>query len=223
MIGDLIEDGIALTRAARIPLSARSVLSTIAQNDSFAIAILVRARQSLANAHIPVLGRALRQIQASLYGIEIDTEVTLGHGVYFIHTLGTVIGGTSKIGDRVRFYGNNTVGTAKENGYPVIESNVEVGCGARVLGPITVGARSFIGANAVVLDDVPPDSIAVGVPARVIPRRPKEDHRDEYQGDQSERDHRFGRAHVSGAPSDLAAHLDSRSGGTVANAGDRPD
>ena len=60
----------------------------------------------------------------------------------FVHTVGIVIGGTARVGSRVRFMGSNTVGTAKDNGYPVIEDDVEVGAGARILGPIRVGARS---------------------------------------------------------------------------------
>jgi serine O-acetyltransferase len=63
------------------------------------------------------------------------------------------------------------VGTAKDNGYPVIEDDVIVGAGARILGPIRVGARSSIGANAVVLEDVPPDSVVVGIPAKRVRRK----------------------------------------------------
>ena len=66
--------------------------------------------------------------------------------------------------------GNNTVGTARDNGCPVIEDDVEVGCGARILGPVRIGARAVIGANAVVLADVPADALAVGAPARIITR-----------------------------------------------------
>jgi serine O-acetyltransferase len=85
--------------------------------------------------------------------------------------LGTVVGGDSKIGPRVRILGNNTIGTAKDNGCPVIDEDVEIGVGARILGPIRIGARAQIGANAVVLQDVPPDSFAAGVPATIRPRK----------------------------------------------------
>jgi len=88
-----------------------------------------------------------------------------------VHPVGTVVGGTARVGDRVRFMGNNTVGTAKDNGYPIIENDVIVGAGARILGPVRIGARSVIGANAVVLSDVPPDSVAVGIPARWTAKR----------------------------------------------------
>jgi serine O-acetyltransferase len=90
--------------------------------------------------------------------------------VYFVHTSGIVLGGDSRVGDRVRFYGSNTLGTVHDDGYPTIEDDVWLGVGARVLGPITIGARSRIGANAVVLKDVPPDSVAVGVPAQIKSR-----------------------------------------------------
>jgi serine acetyltransferase len=66
--------------------------------------------------------------------------------------------------------GNNTVGSAKDNGCPVIEDDVLVGCGARILGPIRIGARAQIGANAVVVTDVPADAVAVGVPAVIRTR-----------------------------------------------------
>jgi serine O-acetyltransferase len=129
--------------------------------------------RSLSRAlHIPGVNHMLRVVQTAIHGIEIGNAVTLGSGVYFVHPHGIVIGGDSRIGDRVRFYGNNTVGTAKDNGYPTIEDDVTIGAGARILGPVTIGARSVIGANAVVLADVPPDSVATGVPAKVRPRKP---------------------------------------------------
>jgi serine O-acetyltransferase len=106
----------------------------------------------------------------TLFGIEIGKDVTLGHGVYFVHTSGIVIGGDSRIGNRVRFYGSNTIGTAKDNGYPVIEDDVWIGAGARILGPITIGAGARIGANAVVLTSVPAGAVAVGIPAKVVAR-----------------------------------------------------
>lgn len=106
----------------------------------------------------------------AVFGIEIGKDVELGPGVYFVHTLGVVIGGNAKVGARVSFMGNNTVGTAKDNGYPIIEEDVVVGCGARILGPVRVGARAKIGANAVVLSDVPPDTVVIGIPAKPVGR-----------------------------------------------------
>ena len=73
-------------------------------------------------------------------------------------------------GPQATLYGSNTIGTAKDDGYPVIEDDVWIGAGARILGPIRIGARSRIGANAVVVTDVPPDSVAIGIPAKVRPR-----------------------------------------------------
>lgn len=164
----LLEDAIELARAETgREVTLREALSTALVLDSYSILATTRAREAARRLHVPGVGRALRFAQMALYGIEIGKDVELGRGVYFVHSLGIVIGGTAKIGDRVRFLGNNTVGTASDNGYPVIEDDVYVGCGARILGPIRVGARSVIGANAVVLRDVPPDSLAVGVPAVV--------------------------------------------------------
>jgi serine O-acetyltransferase len=105
-----------------------------------------------------------------VFGIEINNAVELGNGVYFVHPISIVIGGDAKVGARCRFYGSNTLGTAKDDGYPTLEEDVVVGAGARILGPVRVGARAQIGANAVVLQDVPPDHVAVGIPARIMPK-----------------------------------------------------
>ena len=139
-------------------------------HDGFAVLLLHRMREKARRWRIPLVNTLLRRMQMILFGVEIGNGVKFGSGVYFVHTLGTVVGGTSQVGARVRFLGNNTLGTAKDNGYPIIEDDVLIGCGARILGPVRVGARSVIGANAVVLADVPPDSTAVGLPARVISR-----------------------------------------------------
>jgi serine O-acetyltransferase len=139
--------------------------------DSAAVVAIHRVREAARRFHVPLLNRTLRLTQLAMYGIEIGNNVTLGSGVYFVHTLGVVIGGDAKIGDRVKFMGNNTVGTAKDNGYPVIEDDVVVGCGARILGPVRIGKGAVIGANAVVLSDVPAGAVATGIPAVI--RQPK--------------------------------------------------
>jgi serine O-acetyltransferase len=163
-------DAIHLARAARrtgTPADARRMLRT----DAWMLLALFRAREVALRYRIPVLNRLLRQVQMILGGVELGNDITLGPGVYFIHSLGTVVGGHARVGARVRFLGNNTVGAAHDDGHPVIEDDVEVGCGARILGPVRIGARAVIGANAVVLTDVPADHVAVGVPARILPKR----------------------------------------------------
>lgn len=134
-------------------------------SDGFQALFLHRLRQSVRRHRIPVVNHLLRRATTVLFAMEIGNDVSLGDGVSFVHTLGTVLGGDAQIGARVRFMGNVTVGTAKDNGYPVIEDDVVVGAGARILGPIRVGRGAVIGANAVVLQDVPAGAVATGIPA----------------------------------------------------------
>jgi serine O-acetyltransferase len=171
MIRTMIADAVELARAGAGEVSLRSVAHAVLGTDSFRITALQRIRELATAARVPLVNHLLRVAQTALFGIEIDRGVTLGKGVYLVHPLGTVIGGDARIGDRVRFYGNNTVGTVRDDGYPTIEEDVRVGAGARILGPVRIGARAQIGANAVVLTDVPADAVAVGVPARVLPPR----------------------------------------------------
>ena len=146
--------------------------------DGYKVLLTTRLRESARRWHIPGANHALRLATSIVYGIEIGNEIELGDGVNFAHTLGTVIGGTSKVGARVKFMGNNTVGTAKDNGCPVIEDDVVVGCGARILGPIRIGKGAFIGANAVVLSDVPAGAVVSGIPAKIHTRRSDGEHSD---------------------------------------------
>lgn len=103
-------------------------------------------------------------------GISIHPGVALGRRVRIWHHSGIVITART-IGDDVQIRQNTTIGERRRggaDGWPVIEDRVDIGCGACILGGITVGRDSVIGANAVVLIDVPPGSVAVGVPARVV-------------------------------------------------------
>lgn len=138
--------------------------------DGYKVLFMSRVRESARRWHVPGVNHALRLVTTVLYSIEIGNDIELGEGINFTHTLGTVIGGTSKVGARVKFMGNNTIGTAKDNGCPVIEDDVVIGCGARVLGPIRVGRGAFIGANSVVLTDVPPGAVVSGIPAKIHTR-----------------------------------------------------
>src|SRR4051794_35479693 len=162
--------GAATVAEVGTPTPKEAVKVALSQ-DGYKVLLTTRIRESARRWHVPGVNHALRLATTVLYGIEIGNEIELGDGVNFAHTLGTVIGGTSKVGARVKFMGNNTVGTAKDNGCPVIEDDVVVGCGARILGPIRIGKGAFIGANAVVLADVPPGAVASGIPAKIhMPR-----------------------------------------------------
>lgn len=104
-------------------------------------------------------------------GIEIHPGATIGKGLFIDHGMGVVIGETTEIGDNCTLYQNVTLGgTGKEHGkrHPTLGNNVMVGSGAKVLGPFKVGDNARVAAGAVVLDEVPANATAVGVPARVV-------------------------------------------------------
>ncbi len=104
-------------------------------------------------------------------GIEIHPGAQIGRRLVIDHGMGIVIGETAQIGDDVLLYQGVTLGgTGKDKGkrHPTIGDNVLIGSGAKVLGPFTVGAGSRVAAGAVVLEEVPPDATAVGVPAKVV-------------------------------------------------------
>lgn len=104
----------------------------------------------------------------AILNIEIHPACKIGKRLFIDHGTGIVIGETSEIGDDVTIYHGVTLGgTGKDcvKRHPTIKNNVMIGAGAKILGPITIGENSKIGANAVVLEDVPPNAVAVGVPA----------------------------------------------------------
>jgi len=117
------------------------------------------------------LARCVSQHSRRRTGIEIHPGATIGRRLVIDHGMGIVIGETAELGDDVLLYQGVTLGgTGKDIGkrHPTIGNNVLIGCGAKVLGPFTVGDNSRIAANAVVLKEIPADSTAVGVPARVV-------------------------------------------------------
>ncbi len=115
--------------------------------------------------------RKISQKAALRTGIEIHPGAQIGKGLFIDHGHGVVIGETTIIGDNVTLYQGVTLGgTGKEQGkrHPTLEDNVMVSAGAKVLGSITIGANSKIGAGSVVLNDVPANSTVVGVPGKVV-------------------------------------------------------
>jgi serine O-acetyltransferase len=120
---------------------------------------------------MPFLGRAVSQIARFWTGIEIHPGATIGRRLVIDHGMGIVIGETAEIGDDcLIFHGVTLGGTGKDVGkrHPTIGNNVLIGTGAKVLGPFKVGDNSRVAANSVVLSEIPPNSTAVGVPARII-------------------------------------------------------
>jgi serine O-acetyltransferase len=123
--------------------------------------------------HLFLLGRWTSHLGRFFTGIEIHPGARIGKGFFIDHGMGTVIGETSEIGDDVTLYHNVTLGGVswrKEKRHPTIEDHVVVGAGAQILGPIRIGARARIGANAVVVKEAPSDSVVTGVPGRVAYR-----------------------------------------------------
>ena len=121
--------------------------------------------------NLKFLARAISQRSRRRTGIEIHPGATIGRRLVIDHGMGIVIGETAEIGDDCLIYHGVTLGgTGKDVGkrHPTIGNNVLIGTGAKVLGPIKVGDNSRIAANSVVLKEIPEDSTAVGIPARVV-------------------------------------------------------
>ena len=121
--------------------------------------------------NLKFLARYISQRSRHKTGIEIHPGAQIGKGLFIDHGMGVVIGETTVIGDNCTIYQNVTLGgTGKEHGkrHPTLGNNVLVGAGAKVLGPFKVGDNARIAAGAVVLKEVPANSTAVGVPARIV-------------------------------------------------------
>src|SRR5690625_7770981 len=122
--------------------------------------------------------RLLSQLNRALTGIEIHLCATIGRRFVIDHGMGVVIGETTEIGNDVMLYHGVTLGgqsLEKKKRHPTLEDDVVVGAGAKVLGAVVVGARTAVGANAVLVKDTPEDAIATGIPAQIRIRRSQEE------------------------------------------------
>ncbi len=151
--------------------AARSSLEILLTYSGVHAMMIYRVAHRLYINQYKTAARALSQLGKFITGIEIHPGAKIGKRLFIDHGAGVVIGETAEIGDDCVLYQGVTLGgTGKGKGkrHPTLGNNVMVGCGAKVLGPFKVGDNAKIAANAVVLDAVPPNSTAVGVPARVV-------------------------------------------------------
>lgn len=151
--------------------AATSRVEVVLTYAGFHALLFFRFAHWLWKKRIPFFPRALSQFARFITGIEIHPGATIGSGMFIDHGMGVVIGETAEIGDHVTLFQGVTLGgTGKQRGkrHPTIGSHVVVGAGAKVLGPIMIGDYVKIGANSVVLQDVPDHSTVVGIPGRIV-------------------------------------------------------
>lgn len=150
--------------------AARNIFEILLLYPGLHAVVAYRIAHFLWTKKIPFLPRFISQVARFLTGIEIHPGARIGKGLFIDHGMGVVVGETSIVGNNVTLFQGVTLGgTGKEIGkrHPTLGDNIVVGTGAKVLGNIEIGANSYIGANAVVIKTVPPNSTVVGVPGRV--------------------------------------------------------
>jgi serine O-acetyltransferase len=151
--------------------AATSKLEVALTYSGFHALLFYRFAHWLRKRRIPFIPRALSQFARFITGIEIHPGAIIGSGLFIDHGMGVVIGETSEIGDNVTLFQGVTLGgTGKQRGkrHPTVGNHVVVGAGAKVLGPIKIGEYVKIGANSVVLQDVPDHSTVVGIPGKIV-------------------------------------------------------
>ncbi len=156
--------------------AARSTVEILLLYPGLHAVIAHRITHFLWKRKVPLLPRAISQFVRFLTGVEIHPGATIGKGLFIDHGMGVVIGETSIIGDNVTLFQGVTLGgTGKETGkrHPTLGDNIVVGTGAKILGNLGIGSNSYIGANAVVIKSVPPNSTVVGVPGRITKQEGK--------------------------------------------------
>lgn len=170
MFKQMLED--AKSIAERDP-AAKSVLEVILLYPGFHAICFHRLAHWLYKKEMFFIARLISQISRFLTGVEIHPGAVIGKGLFIDHGMGVVIGETAEIGDNCTIYHNVTLGgTGKDVGkrHPTIGNNVLISTGAKILGPFKVGDNSRIGANAVVLNEVEPNTTVVGVPGKAVRR-----------------------------------------------------
>jgi serine O-acetyltransferase len=130
-----------------------------------------RVAHALWESEVPMVPRAIAYTSRAMTGVEIHPAATIGEDFFIDHGSGVVIGETAEIGDRVTLYQGVTLGGtgfARGKRHPTLDDDVTVGSGAKLLGPVTVGRNAKVGANTVVIEDVPPQTTVVGNPGHPV-------------------------------------------------------
>jgi serine O-acetyltransferase len=151
--------------------AARNIFEVLTCYPGFHARLVHRLAHTLWGIKLKWLARFLAYLGRALTGIEIHPGATIGRRFFIDHGMGVVIGETAEIGDDVTLYHGVTLGgTSWKEGkrHPTLGNGVVVGAGAKILGPINVGAGAKIGSNAVVVKDVPEGATAAGIPARIL-------------------------------------------------------
>ena len=152
--------------------AARSSLEVVAAYPGFQAAVSHRITHYLWKKNFKFTARVMSHLSRFFTGVEIHPGAVIGKGFFIDHGMGVVIGETSEIGENVTIYHGVTLGGTsftKGKRHPTIGNNVTIGAGAKILGPLTIGDNSKVGANSVVIRDVPPNSTVVGMPGSVVP------------------------------------------------------
>lgn len=153
--------------------AARSLVEVLTAYPGIQAVLLHRVAHFFYEIGLPFVPRYLSHMARQITGIEIHPGAKIGNNFFIDHGYGTVIGETAEIGDNVTIYQDVTLGgTSLSPGkrHPTLGNNVVIGAGAKLLGPIKIGDNVKIGANSVVTIDVPPNSVVVGVPGRIVAR-----------------------------------------------------
>ena len=154
--------------------AATNVISVILLYPGFHAILNHRIAHFFYKKRLFFIARLLSQFSRFLTGIEIHPGATIGKRLFIDHGMGIVIGETAIIGDNCTIYHGVTLGgTGKERKkrHPTLKNNVVIGCGSKILGNITLGNNVKVGANAVVLKDVPDNKVVVGVPAKIVEKK----------------------------------------------------
>lgn len=147
-------------------MTVREVIGLYSHHPQIGAITLFRLASGMKRRRIPVIPQLMSFALHVWHGLEIKLDMPVGGGLFIAHCQGSVIFATS-IGENVTFIHNVTLGIRNEFEFPTLGNNVFVGAGARILGGVIVGDGAKIGANAVVIGDIPPGATAIGIPAKV--------------------------------------------------------